>query len=383
MNSRADERASSAAYLNSLDRQRLLAAFGISRVAEITGFDRVGLPVWKATRPGGSTITISAGKSLDRDHSRAGAIAEAIELNCAENPPEEQRVISSYIRWGEVGLGYPFFSLPLCRFSLCGPATEIAWEVVKHVLSESETFVPADLVWCCQVHRTKFRLFMMGSNGLSFGYNKKDALFQGVLELIERDAIALWKFKAQKKKLYPLPCHLECNSQTALGATLALCRARNIEPVFFELTIDSRIPVIHSILYDPAIGTFAGYGCHLSTEVAATRALQEAIQARAVYISGERDDIMRRIFSLARNLAWDFGDVPTREPLSIQVPPSLDAQWDLLFRVLPAHLAEHLYYKVFYEDEHCCCLRVLSLDLDTWPWEDWQPRARALEFLEL
>ena len=41
------------------------------------------------------------------------------------------------------------------------------------------------------------------------------------------------------------------------------------------------------------LGPFTGFGCHLSREVAALRALTEAVQSRLTYITGSRDDIYR------------------------------------------------------------------------------------------
>ena len=54
-----------AALLRAL--QPKLAAVGITRLADVTGLDRVGLPVVLAVRPLGRSLAVSQGKGLTRD----------------------------------------------------------------------------------------------------------------------------------------------------------------------------------------------------------------------------------------------------------------------------------------------------------------------------
>ena len=53
----------------------------MTRIADLTNYDRVGIPVASATRPDvdESDITVATGKGLTRQQARLGALMEAVE----------------------------------------------------------------------------------------------------------------------------------------------------------------------------------------------------------------------------------------------------------------------------------------------------------------
>ena len=59
--------------------RNLTPAMGITRVANITGLDRIGIPTATACRPNSRALAVSQGKGLDLDEARAGALMESIE----------------------------------------------------------------------------------------------------------------------------------------------------------------------------------------------------------------------------------------------------------------------------------------------------------------
>ena len=59
--------------------------FGITRVANITGLDRIGIPVTLAIRPNSRSVAVSQGKGRTLDDAKASALMEAIEIWHAEN----------------------------------------------------------------------------------------------------------------------------------------------------------------------------------------------------------------------------------------------------------------------------------------------------------
>src|SRR6478609_6614344 len=63
-----------------------LMEWGITRAADVTGLDTIGLPVYTSCRPPGTVITVSAGKGLTKQAAKAGAILEGVELWAAEHP---------------------------------------------------------------------------------------------------------------------------------------------------------------------------------------------------------------------------------------------------------------------------------------------------------
>ena len=57
---------------------------GITRIANITHLDRIGVPTTLAIRPNGQTLSNSSGKGFDLDAAKTSAVMEAIELFHAE-----------------------------------------------------------------------------------------------------------------------------------------------------------------------------------------------------------------------------------------------------------------------------------------------------------
>ncbi len=68
----------------------LLPQFGITRVANITGLDRIGIPVWTCIRPNGRSLSVSQGKGLTPELAQVSAVMESIECHHSEyvRPPE-------------------------------------------------------------------------------------------------------------------------------------------------------------------------------------------------------------------------------------------------------------------------------------------------------
>ena len=73
----------------------LLPRFGITRVANITGLDRIGIPVWICVRPHGRSLSVSQGKGLTSELAQVSAVMESIECHHAEHVPPPD-VVASY-----------------------------------------------------------------------------------------------------------------------------------------------------------------------------------------------------------------------------------------------------------------------------------------------
>src|SRR5207342_3012832 len=75
------------APVDTLERIRPhLATFGITRCADITGLDSIGIPVYVAVRAQGRVLQTSNGKGLTHVDALVSAQMEAIEHWHAENP---------------------------------------------------------------------------------------------------------------------------------------------------------------------------------------------------------------------------------------------------------------------------------------------------------
>src|SRR5690242_6409680 len=58
---------------------------GITRIANITGLDYVGIPVYVSFRPNSRSLATSQGKGLDHDSAKVSALMEALEVGHAEH----------------------------------------------------------------------------------------------------------------------------------------------------------------------------------------------------------------------------------------------------------------------------------------------------------
>src|SRR4051812_2635964 len=59
---------------------------GVTRVADITGLDRLGVPVTLAIRPNARTLVGSSGKGTTQVAATVSGLMEAIEIHHAEHP---------------------------------------------------------------------------------------------------------------------------------------------------------------------------------------------------------------------------------------------------------------------------------------------------------
>jgi YcaO-like protein with predicted kinase domain len=149
------------------------------------------------------------------------------------------------------------------------------------------------------------------------------------------------------------------------------CSQASLKLYLFGTHVDIPIPSFYALLADPytETGSFAGWGCHLSNEVAAERAILEAIQSRAVYISGARDDISRRdFFSNQKSDPKETVNVCERGEL-LPFPESCSQLFSLeqeLSEVLKRLVAwrDKIYYRFIRIDERLCAVKVFILGLE-------------------
>src|SRR3954469_14776054 len=57
-----------------------LPGHGITRVGNVTGLDRLGIPVYMAMRPNSRSLSVSQGKGLSHDAAWVSAVMESLEL---------------------------------------------------------------------------------------------------------------------------------------------------------------------------------------------------------------------------------------------------------------------------------------------------------------
>jgi ribosomal protein S12 methylthiotransferase accessory factor len=284
-----------------------LPAMGITRVANITGLDRLGIPVVAVYRPNARSIVVSQGKGVNLVAARVSGLMEAIESFHAEHADLPLR-LSSFKELQQSYAVIDVTRLPHLSVSNFHSEKPLLWCEARNLLTEKPIWVPYEMV-----HTNYTRPlpagsgnFVMSSNGLASGNHYLEAVCHGLCEVVERDALALWALDGGTK----------CRDRRLDLASVDAASAKTLIQTLFdadmavgvwEITTDIGLPAFVCALVDQRPNAFSqfysshGSGCHLSREVALLRALTEAAQTRLTYIAGARDDAHRELFETARN----------------------------------------------------------------------------------
>lgn len=267
---------------------------GITRVAEQTGLDRIGIPCFAAFRPNAKTLANNQGKGLTKEAARASAAMEAAEFAVAESPTIST-VSATVSELTEQGCRL-LDILPLLPSNTSIPADkELQWVGGFNLLTRQEVFAPLDAV-NLDAQNNSLPGICKTTNGLASGNTQEEAIFHGLCELIERDAGSLWSLKSEDEIPFTAidPATWQDVEVKGLLEKIELAKLRIR---LFDHTSDINVPCIMAVIGEmdqPAYRHFdlaAGYGAHPNAARAAIRAITEAAQTRITSIAGSRDDI--------------------------------------------------------------------------------------------
>jgi YcaO-like protein with predicted kinase domain len=266
--------------------------FGITRVANITGLDYLGIPVFAAVRPNSRGLSVHQGKGLTSEAAKASAIMEALEWHSGELP-FPNAIWSSLNSLTEKAC---IFSSNLMRPELRRDQT-IPWVEGQDLLKGIRTLVPEELVTTDYTvpARHGFGWFQASSNGLAAGNSRPEAQLHAICELIERDAFALWRLLPTDARTRTRIDPLVVGDAFSDGLMSRYDSSGMIVEAW-DITSDIDVPAFFCVIDDrsarpPFLGRFGGMGCHPNAGVALCRALAEAAQSRCTSIAGARDDI--------------------------------------------------------------------------------------------
>jgi len=278
-----------------LERVRpLLRAMGITRVANVTGLDRIGVPVVMVCRPNSRSLAVHQGKGLDLAAAKASGVMEAIECFHAENIVLPLKLAShADLRSGhalaDVG------RLPRVSDSLFTEHLRLLWIEGMDLLRQCSMWVPYEMV------HADYRLpmppgsgcFMPTTNGLASGNSLSEAIAHGLAELIERDARALWSMRGETEQRASSLDLATVDDPESCGV-LALYDRAGVSVTVWNCTSNIPVPCFLCRIGDAGDNTDGGYygaGAHPARGIALLRALTEAAQSRLTKIAGSRDDM--------------------------------------------------------------------------------------------
>ena len=262
-------------------------AAGITRVADITNLDRIGIPVFSCIRPTAEdgAITVYNGKGATVEESRISAIMEG-----------HRAVFGRGARPGYPGRPVPGTGRPRARHQSRGPdpAGRCRTRIGScpgtrgTILSITRRCGSRPLRYSTRFPPRYRGLFRTNTNGLASGNTIEEAIFHALSEVIERDA---WSLVESTRNTGPAVVGIDDPVIRTCRRNLPMHRSRSRSR---DITSDIGIPTIAAVaddvlLKDPSLLTI-GIGTHTSARIAVMRALTEVAQSRLTQIHGARED---------------------------------------------------------------------------------------------
>ncbi|WP_299472365.1 YcaO-like family protein [uncultured Roseibium sp.] len=274
-----------------------LGSFGLSRLADVTGLDRVGIPVVQAIRPLARSNAVNQGKGLTLAEAAVASTMEALETYAGEHldPETETRATPSAVYGTQARERLSHHLFPDANPDWAG--TTISFVSGTELLSGEQVLVPAALVSTDYTPASEHALspFMRTTTGLGGGATADEALTQALFETLERlgtsRAMNIHGFFEKHR----FDCTQMVEPQTRqllerLAATGLLCTVHDCPSA-------GGFPVVWARLLDAENSATSlpfpadGFACRGSVDGAVRAAILEAIQTRASVIAGSREDI--------------------------------------------------------------------------------------------
>ncbi len=263
---------------------------GITRVADVTRLDRLGIPVYQAVRPASLNLAVSQGKAVSEAGARVSAVMEAVELWHAQDLDHLAQVEMS-VREMRYGNTIDDDTFHWRQDSRLAEALAIPWISAHSLHHADDAWLPRNMIELdftlppsMQPH-----MFYLTSNGVASGNCLEEALVHALCELIERHALFL--DHTQQRSVTAIDADsVECATVRGL---IARVHDAGMKLALYDATWELGVPVAVAEMVAPDLpNVWRGSGCHPSPEVALSRAITEAAQSRLTYIAGSRDDLI-------------------------------------------------------------------------------------------
>lgn len=237
----------------------------------------------------------NGGKGITALHAEASALCEALERYCATYQGDEETVEGSLKSLGEQAIDPSACQLfherqfatreawnaahgpfqHVCR--PFDPDAALRWSPVWSLTEQRHRLLPTGLLYFGVRPDHAPPSIMSDSNGNAAGGSIEDAVLQGLLEVVERDAVALWWYNRTRQPAVDLDSFGERWIDELRECYTELSRDLWV----LDLTADLEIPVMVALsrrLDKPCEDIMLGFGAHRDPRVALRRALTELNQ---------------------------------------------------------------------------------------------------------
>nr|WP_311786702.1 YcaO-like family protein [Fererhizobium litorale] len=266
---------------------------GIARLGDLTGLDRIGLPVVQALRPEALSEVTALGRGLTVAEAAVGAIMEALERYFAERIATDAIVLATA---DELKIADGLFGNMLSPTkNWTWRRQAIPWVTGIDLTTGAEQPVPLELVHTCYTDPPPDHdgLFFRTTTGIACQLSFHRAVVHALFECIERDAMArAFETHGFFDRMRVSPNGLGARFERISG----IAATHGISLGLWHASSPTGVPVIWCQTIETTSGEpllalpTEGYCAAPSLEDAASGALLEALAARAGAISGARDD---------------------------------------------------------------------------------------------
>ncbi|MER5476874.1 TOMM precursor leader peptide-binding protein [Streptomyces sp. NPDC002734] len=274
----------------------------------------------------------SGGKGTTPEEAEVGALCEALERYCGARQGDEPVVRDSLAGLGEAALHPNSCQLYADRqfeerhlwnpvhaqFQQVPPPFDphapVDWTPVWSLTANTHRLLPTSMLYFGPPPGGVAAAPWADSNGNAAGSSPEDAVVQGFLELVERDAVALWWYNRTRQPAVDL----DAFDEPWLARTRLAYERLGRELWVLDLTADLGIPVMAAVTRrssGPVQGISFGFGAHFDPRLALRRAVTEA--AQLLPSQAESADLVSDDVDLTR---WWHGATVENQPYLRQDP---------------------------------------------------------------
>ena len=218
-----------------------------------------------------------AGSGLDPRRAFESCVGEGIEYLSQFAQPDDPLNAGTIDAFGE-GLDPAALGFVEAVFSACGVAADraIDWMPVQRLTDAAACWFPADL--CVRRAARDFVPTLKLSTGCAAGVTREAATLRGMLELIERDAVALWWRGGRRGRA--IGPDSEAGHAAAMLLKQLRCGQGDRQASLLDISTDLGVPVMAAFSARPDGHGFAlGLGARTSPSEAARSAIFEMCQS--------------------------------------------------------------------------------------------------------
>jgi len=228
---------------------------------------------------------VALGKGMSAAQSRASALCEALERSVAQYRGDEPGVLAAAEALADKPVFSPPSLRPLSPRQLAALSHEawradepLHWVDAVSLTRREACKVPLTHCYANTPFTREEQICRFDSNGCAAGRTLEEALLQGLLEIIERDAVAIWWYNRIVVPALP-------PSLVGPGLRDALRRGLELDWDWWllDVTHDLATPTCVAVGRRRGDGQLRfGFGCHLEAGLAAQRAVTELCQLIAI-----------------------------------------------------------------------------------------------------